>query len=438
MCFTRELGLHKHKHETMCAEKPICDFLQPDLSYCICPGYVLSLQVAKDSFISDHTTLLAQYYTNLAQVELDRLFATLTFIKGGVPVKHGVLTPQQSDSSTPAGPVTAPDITTGNVPAELKDKLDEKSKSALPMPAPIAAVGAKSAQLATALKVAYAAAAAAVAALQPAAEGDAKKGGAGAKKDAGKGGKGGAAEDAAADAVPAEVAAAIAADVAALANDELRIVEQRLSALAVQATSAIDALTQVHTSTIDTLSGWIKARYQAECSAVLALDKVIKAAALAGEPLASELRLDDDGTVAIVDDTTPVVAPHPGFPPPRPVERAPPANVLTVAQLAAVAGRIAAVAPGGYAKVGDVAEVLLKAGGEGLLPDGWQGVGVSGLQGALQLLDPTHTGYVEWRQLLASLVAAAFPVIMQATCADMADQNEVRAVVPHTQHPTPH
>jgi hypothetical protein len=51
------------------------------------------------------------------------------------------------------------------------------------------------------------------------------------------------------------------------------------------------------------------------------------------------------------------------------------------------------------------------------------------LLGALQLFDPTSTGYADWREVVACLVGAAFPLVQQASCADMADQCEVRGVV---------
>ena len=47
------------------------------------------------------------------------------------------------------------------------------------------------------------------------------------------------------------------------------------------------------------------------------------------------------------------------------------------------------------------------------------------LLGALQLFDPTSTGYADWREAVACLVGAAFPLVQQASCADMADQCEV-------------
>lgn len=44
---------------------------------------------------------------------------------------------------------------------------------------------------------------------------------------------------------------------------------------------------------------------------------------------------------------------------------------------------------------------------------------------AVKAFDETNSGYLDWRELVACLISAAFPIIMNASCADMADQVEV-------------
>eukprot|EP00983_Pelagomonas_calceolata_P074361 1152526-Pelagomonas_calceolata.AAC.10 len=61
----------------------------------------------------------------------------------------------------------------------------------------------------------------------------------------------------------------------------------------------------------------VRERFKAECSAAAALEREARAAALAGTQLPHDLHLVDDGTVAVVDEGTLVVPPHPGFPMPQ-------------------------------------------------------------------------------------------------------------------------
>ncbi len=86
------------------------------------------------------------------------------------------------------------------------------------------------------------------------------------------------------------------------------------------------------------------------------------------------------------------------------------------------------------AQAGDLAELLLHAAGEGVLPDAWRSASSTALQGALAALDPVFSGYVDWRELVACLVGTAFPAVLQATCADLADQCEVSQL--RLDHPT--
>lgn len=66
---------------------------------------------------------------------------------------------------------------------------------------------------------------------------------------------------------------------------------------------------------------------------------------------------------------------------------------------------------------------------EGSLPDPWRSASVSSMLGALRLYDPLYSSYLDWRELVAHLVVAAFPLIARADCAEMADQIEVGPLV---------
>ncbi|KAL6765964.1 protein associated with central pair microtubule complex [Haematococcus lacustris] len=396
-------------------------------------------RIAADSFVSDHTQLLAQFYTSLAQLELDRFYASLTFAKGYSSVKYGVLTdldapPAASDPSS-----SPPDLKQGSVPHEVKDRLDEKSKTVMAFPSEVLQLMPKAGPLAQALKVALASAQLALAACIPGMEvADGKKGGA--KKDAkaagaaavpsaaapattkgSKGAVGKGPEDAD---VPPEVAEAMAAEVAAVAVREGQVLEARIRLLAQRAVSSLDGLHALNTRLLDTLGTWVTHRFQAECSAVAAVHSVASAAAVAGQPLAADLRLED-GTLAVLDATKLVIDPHPGFPTAKPQERAPPSHIPSVAQLVQLVDRLVQAAPQGLLKLGELAELLLRAAGDGALPERWREASPPALLGAVEQLDPTFSGYADWREMVVCLVAATFPTLMQASCTDVADACEL-------------
>lgn len=396
-------------------------------------------RVAADTFVTDHTAILGQYFTSLAQVELDRFYASLDFARGYAAVKYGVLKapaiPEEGSHTDVT--TTSPDLAAGIVPPELKDRLEEKSKTVMHFPAPVTQLATKSPQLTQALKIAIASGVAAAAALQPQPEDPKKKGkdpkaATGSKDAKGKDAKGGRAtpppdgeED---EPVPPEVQEAIAEEVRRVGEHEAAILESRLLLIAERAAAQMEGLAGLGERTLDTLATWIKTRYQSECSSVAALDRIIKANAVAGRQLPAYFQLTDagDGTmVAIVDETLSMVPLHPGFPPPKPQERPPPASLLTVDQMGKLTLALHAVQPAGFIKLSEMAEALLRAAGTGILPAAWRTATTTQLLAALREFDPTHTGYVDWREVMACLVSAAFPVIMSASGADLADQIEV-------------
>jgi hypothetical protein len=322
-------------------------------------------KIANDSFTADQSASLAQHYISLAQVEIDRFYATLGFIRGIVPVKHGMLHDTTSAEQSPTDvTTTAPDLLSGVVPAELKDKIDEKSKTVMQMPAVVTQLASKSTNLATALRIAITASTAAAASLlPPAEESQPKKATQAAKKETGKNGKGGAQVETP-PAIPQQITDAITADLTSLASEESRIIQDRLLLIAQQAASAFEGLTQLNTSNLNTLSSWTKACYESECSAVLTLDRVIKAAALSGEQLTSQLRFEDNNTMLTIDHSVLVVPPTPSYPPPKPIERQPSTSTLTVAQLHTLTQYFVSLAPQGLCKIGECAEVLLWSAGK--------------------------------------------------------------------------
>lgn len=109
-------------------------------------------------------------------------------------------------------------------------------------------------------------------------------------------------EDAAAAAAAAAAVVAAMPDQAVLAavltelrealGVELALLQQRLAVLGRRAGALVEEVVQLHAACNSELAEWSHRRYVTECGAVAALERVIKAAAAAGKPLAHDLRLE--------------------------------------------------------------------------------------------------------------------------------------------------
>lgn len=73
---------------------------------------------------------------------------------------------------------------------------------------------------------------------------------------------------------------------------EVALLQQRLSALAHRASVLTEEVVQLHGAVNSQLAEWSHARYVAECGAVAALERVVRAAAASGKPLAQDLKLE--------------------------------------------------------------------------------------------------------------------------------------------------
>jgi hypothetical protein len=176
----------------------------------------------------------------------------------------------------------------GVMPPDLKDKLDEKSKTQMQFPAWVTALQAKSPSLMLVFKVALATLAnlrTVLATQEDAGNTKASRGKDGGKAPATKGKDKKSSTPPGVQEAPVDpkVKAAIAAEMAEAGEREITMLEKRLEMLAEQAVASMDFVSESSRLTVEDVGKWIKARYHAECGAVLALDRVIKAAAMAGD-----------------------------------------------------------------------------------------------------------------------------------------------------------
>lgn len=86
--------------------------------------------------------------------------------------------------------------------------------------------------------------------------------------------------------------AAVHAELQAALGLEVALLQQRLTALAHRASVLTEELVQLHGALNSQLAEWSHARYVAECGAVAALERVVRAAAASGKPLAQDLKLE--------------------------------------------------------------------------------------------------------------------------------------------------
>jgi hypothetical protein len=88
------------------------------------------------------------------------------------------------------------------------------------------------------------------------------------------------------------VLVAIHAELQSALAVEVSLLQQRLNVLGSRATVLVEEVVQLHAAANSQMSEWVHKRYVEECGAVAALERVAKAAAAAGKPLAQDLRLE--------------------------------------------------------------------------------------------------------------------------------------------------
>jgi hypothetical protein len=86
--------------------------------------------------------------------------------------------------------------------------------------------------------------------------------------------------------------AAVHAELQAALGLEVALLQQRLTALAHRASVLTEEVVQLHGAVNSQLAEWSHVRYVAECGAVAALERVVRAAAASGKPLAQDVKLE--------------------------------------------------------------------------------------------------------------------------------------------------
>ena len=162
-----------------------------------------------------------------------------------------------------------------------------------------------------------------------------------------------------------------------------------------------------------------------------ALAAVVKAAAVAERELPFDLRLEQDRFELDQSLLAPVIVDPNRVPPPLPqAEPPPPAGALSARQLQGLAAALAVAAPSGVIALPDAAGVIAKRApedaGKGLPAELWAPASRAALEAMLAAgFDPSGSGYVDWRQLVASLAAATVPAVAAGSVADLLSSRDV-------------
>jgi hypothetical protein len=334
----------------------------------------------------------------VVQLELDRFAATHAMLTDYYAARRG----EALDEGGPAGVTPPPDVVRGGDGAEPG-----------PLPVPDPESPETPAWLAPLCDVAPPLAAAVLAALQyvasPLDAGTAGAGGTGGDGNEEEG-MGGAGE-----------ARASLAEVKAAMSTERATLEARLRRVAERSVTHVHELGNIADLAHQRLEQWLRARYHGECGAAAALAEEVRIAVDEARELEQDLALEEEDLVVLEDERA--VPSNPPMPPAPPVEPAPAPGVFSGAQFLGLCAALAEAAPSGVMTAAACGAVVASCGADG----GGAGVPVAFavapapiLAAAARLFEVPGSPYVEWRSLVASLLAAMYPALLAATAAELA------------------
>lgn len=169
------------------------------------------------------------------------------------------------------------------------------------------------------------------------------------------------------------------------------------------------------------LEEWLRARYHGECSAVAALAEEVRGAVDGEHELEQDLALEEVDFVVYEDERAVPAAPP--QPPAPPVEPTPPPGVFSAGQFLGLCTALAAAAPSGVMTAAECGAVVAKCGADASgagIPAAFAIAPPQMLAAAARLFAMPGSSYVEWRALVASLLAAMYPGLLSSTAAKLA------------------
>ena len=210
------------------------------------------------------------------------------------------------------------------------------------------------------------------------------------------------------------------AAIKALTTKELELAKARLSLIASRAKDYLDEVAESWAQMIAWQDDLLMKQYKGECSSVSALAAIIKDAAANEQELPYDIVLE--GVELVIDESKMVIE---GPAPPvraTPVEAEAPRGIFKVKHLEALAAKFQALGKA-VVSVQEALGILYRLAGAGddALPAAWVPTGEGAFDAAVKLYDPLACGYLDWREIVASLMAQAFPKILSAPPRDVAD-----------------
>ena len=186
----------------------------------------------------------------------------------------------------------------------------------------------------------------------------------------------------------------------------------RLRLLAMKFSAMLKELKENAALTFEWQADLLQSRYQGECGAVSALIALVQKTIGSESELPYEMRLE--GTELVVDEERLALRPPPAEE--DVVGDEPPATegVFKVSQLRNLQSQLQQ-ASREELPVETALEIILRVcSSRGGAPSAWEAASAASIDAVVKLFDHQHTGYVDWRELVASLAAQHFPKMVSA------------------------
>ena len=196
------------------------------------------------------------------------------------------------------------------------------------------------------------------------------------------------------------------------------VFEERLRRVADRCATHVLELDRVASLAHRRMEKMLRGRYHAECSAVAALAEEVRVAADEARELEHDLLLEEEDFVVLEEERALPPAPTPPPPPPEDPTPALP-GIFNAAQIANLCAVFAEAAPTGLATAAECGALIekcaaVKKPADPGVPGAFAVAGHKLLSAVARLFEFERSPYVEWRALVASLLAAMYPALLDA------------------------
>ena len=338
----------------------------------------------EESFVGEKSKVLSILFEAIAQLEADRFLTTSCIVTDHERARFGLDISEEIDHP-------ALNLSDDDQPEELASAVARLEESG-GIPEEVLALEEASPALSRTLRQAVAAAG-----MKSVAAADTPS------DEEGEEGEGRAAEGA---------EASFAESISRVLKGEQEAYLTRLRLLAMKFSAMLKELKENAALTFEWQADLLQSRYQGECGAVSALIALVQKTIGSESKLPYEMRLE--GTELVVDEERLALRPPPAEE--DVVGDEPPATegVFKVSQLRNLQSQLQQ-ASREELPVETALEIILRVcSSRGGAPSAWEAASAASIDAVVKLFDHQHTGYVDWRELVASLAAQHFPKMVSA------------------------